>query len=132
MSRSLVIGCKTWYLLPRAYLRPGIVEHQALRRLSSLPKHALATKTSEEPSSIPTPRPRSMRTPGFWTSRRAWKRAGINTLRCLVGCTVGDFSMLWYLQINFHTLDMGTTMGLSSKPSTTISRSLCEQFSDIR
>merc|ERR1712000_689890 len=34
----------------------------------------------------------------FWTVGSVWKRASVNTLRCLVGCTTGDFSTLWYLQ----------------------------------
>jgi hypothetical protein len=50
----------------------------------------------------------------FWTCRHIWRRAGINTLRCLVGCTFGDFSALWMLQTYFPELGMGTIMGLSS------------------
>jgi len=34
----------------------------------------------------------------FWADRDVWKRAGKNTLRCLLGCTIGDLSMLFYLQ----------------------------------
>lgn len=50
----------------------------------------------------------------FWSSIPVWKRAGINTLRCLVGCTVGDFSAMWYLQ-SFHAdLGLTTIMALSS------------------
>ena len=37
----------------------------------------------------------------FWASPSVWRRAGVNTARCLVGCTVGDFSAMWYLQ-SFH------------------------------
>jgi len=51
----------------------------------------------------------------FWSCRGTWKRAGINTLRCLVGCTVGDFSALWTLQTYAPDLGMGTIMALSSK-----------------
>lgn len=50
----------------------------------------------------------------FWDSKPVWKRAGINTLRCLVGCTAGDFSAMWYLQ-SFHAdLGLSTIMALSS------------------
>lgn len=52
----------------------------------------------------------------FWTSRLTWRRAVINTLRCLVGCSVGDFSTMWYLQVHHPGLDIGTTMALASKP----------------
>jgi hypothetical protein len=51
----------------------------------------------------------------FWTCRGTWKRAGINTLRCLVGCTVGDFSALWTLQTYAPELGMGTIMAISSE-----------------
>ncbi|KAI4834333.1 hypothetical protein E4T44_08890 [Aureobasidium sp. EXF-8845] len=50
----------------------------------------------------------------FWNCRGTWKRAGINTLRCLVGCTVGDFSALWTLQTYAPELGMGTIMALST------------------
>ena len=50
----------------------------------------------------------------FWSSTSIWKRAGINTLRCLIGCTAGDFSAMWYLQ-SFHAdLGLSTIMALSS------------------
>ncbi|KZF25859.1 hypothetical protein L228DRAFT_257382 [Xylona heveae TC161] len=46
----------------------------------------------------------------FWTCRSTWKRAGINTLRCLVGCTIGDFSALWVLQTHYPELGTGAIM----------------------
>ncbi|KAL5051283.1 hypothetical protein BDW71DRAFT_170724 [Aspergillus fruticulosus] len=49
----------------------------------------------------------------FWTCRSTWRRAGINTLRCLVGCTVGDFAALWTLQTYLPELGMGTIMAAS-------------------
>ncbi|ORX67720.1 hypothetical protein K493DRAFT_131152, partial [Basidiobolus meristosporus CBS 931.73] len=33
----------------------------------------------------------------FWSDSTVWKRAGINTTRCLVGCSLGDLSMFMYL-----------------------------------
>ena len=53
-------------------------------------------------------------TPQFWLSRPHWRRASINTLRCLLGCTMGDFSVMWYLQtLQAAPLSTSTTMGLS-------------------
>ncbi|KAB8238488.1 DUF4396 domain-containing protein [Aspergillus alliaceus] len=49
----------------------------------------------------------------FWTDKPAWSRAGINTLRCLVGCTMGDFSALWLLQSFCPDWGMGVVMGVS-------------------
>ncbi|KAI8973719.1 hypothetical protein BDF20DRAFT_883782 [Mycotypha africana] len=37
----------------------------------------------------------------FWTDSLAWQRTRVNTLRCLLGCTTGDFAMMWYLQLNY-------------------------------
>lgn len=37
----------------------------------------------------------------FWKDPSSWKRAGKNTLNCLIGCSIGDFSMLFYLQ-HYH------------------------------
>lgn len=50
----------------------------------------------------------------FWTSRSTWRRAGINTLQCLIGCSIGDFSALWMLQTYSPDLGMGTIMAVSS------------------
>ncbi|KAL4880323.1 hypothetical protein BJY04DRAFT_219317 [Aspergillus karnatakaensis] len=68
-----------------------------------------------------TPERRSPFDNGFWTCRHTWRRAGINTLRCLVGCTVGDFSALWMLQTYAPALGMGTIMGLSMASGITTS-----------
>ena len=32
-------------------------------------------------------------------SPKVWKRAAYNTTRCLVGCSLGDFTMMFYLQV---------------------------------
>ncbi|KAJ5085340.1 hypothetical protein N7532_010111 [Penicillium argentinense] len=57
----------------------------------------------------------------FWTHRPAWKRAGLNTLRCLVGCSVGDFSALWMLQSYCPELGMGSIMMASMASGITTS-----------
>lgn len=53
----------------------------------------------------------------FWTHRPTWKRASINTLRCLVGCTTGDFAAMWLLQTYYPELGMGAIMATSSNYS---------------
>lgn len=35
---------------------------------------------------------------GFWGESKLWKRASFNTLNCLIGCSIGDFGMIIYLQ----------------------------------
>lgn len=60
----------------------------------------------------PTP---SISTRDFWASPLTWKRAALNTFRCLVGCTSGDFAAMWYLQSFHPDLGVGMIMGVSSK-----------------
>jgi hypothetical protein len=36
--------------------------------------------------------------PRFWADRAVWKRSALNTFSCLVGCSIGDFAMIAYLQ----------------------------------
>lgn len=35
---------------------------------------------------------------GFWSDLKIWKRASFNTLSCLIGCSIGDFGMVIFLQ----------------------------------
>ncbi|TXC76269.1 DUF4396 domain-containing protein [Luteibaculum oceani] len=35
---------------------------------------------------------------GFWSNTKTWRRASFNTLNCLLGCSIGDFGMIIYLQ----------------------------------
>ncbi|THW10546.1 hypothetical protein D6D25_07584 [Aureobasidium pullulans] len=76
-----------------------------------------STLQSNEMKPAPTKPQISLFERAFWTCRGTWKRAGINTFRCLVGCTVGDFSALWALQTYAPELGMGTIMGLSTPQS---------------
>lgn len=50
----------------------------------------------------------------FWTSKQIWARAAVNTWRCLVGCTIGDFSAMWLLQMYYSEIGIGTIMAISS------------------
>lgn len=61
-----------------------------------------------------TPKPSSIASLDFWSSQLLWKRAGINTFRCLVGCSLGDFSAMWFLQANNPDIGTGLIMGISS------------------
>lgn len=45
--------------------------------------------------------PDKSKTTHFWLDGYNWKRAGYNTLNCLIGCSIGDFGMMIYLQA-FH------------------------------
>ena len=42
-----------------------------------------------------------------WTCKSTWKKASINTLWCLLGCSIGDFGTIFFFQVTqipFHVL----------------------------
>ena len=43
---------------------------------------------------------------GFWSDRPKWKRASFNTLNCLIGCSIGDFGMIIFLQAYYPETSM--------------------------
>jgi copper chaperone CopZ len=51
--------------------------------------------------------------PGFWSDTFVWKRASFNTLNCLIGCSIGDFGMILYLQAYHPHVSMATQMILA-------------------
>jgi copper chaperone CopZ len=46
----------------------------------------------------------------FWQDTAAWRRAGSNTLNCLIGCSVGDLGMMFYLQTYYPALSVWEMM----------------------
>ena len=48
--------------------------------------------------------------PGFWADVPVWRRASFNTLNCLIGCSIGDFGMILYLQAYHPRAGMVTQM----------------------
>ncbi|EPE09102.1 hypothetical protein F503_06878 [Ophiostoma piceae UAMH 11346] len=94
----------------RTILRPRACAGLQLQRVSPqlLP---LRLSSTCHKSSSSSPPPTSI---AFWQHAPTWRRAGVNTLRCLIGCSVGDFAAMWYLQT--HHADLGmwpTIMGLA-------------------
>ncbi|KAI1411738.1 hypothetical protein F5Y13DRAFT_54216 [Hypoxylon sp. FL1857] len=69
-------------------------------------------------SQSPSPSPSSLQ---FWTSMSTWRRAGVNTFRCLVGCTSGDFSAMWFLQMFYPELGVGPIMAVAMASGLTTS-----------
>ena len=49
----------------------------------------------------------------FWADARAWGRASYNTLTCLIGCSLGDFGVLIYMQSFHPDVSMFLTMALA-------------------
>ncbi|KAK9681183.1 hypothetical protein K7432_015717 [Basidiobolus ranarum] len=72
-----------------------------LSKLTTLPRtystccHHKTEEPSKESSQL------SIRKLSFWSDTGVWKRAGVNTTRCLIGCSLGDLTMFMYLT-NYH------------------------------
>ena len=50
----------------------------------------------------------------FWQNKKIWQRASLNTLNCLIGCSLGDFAMIIFLQYFFPTTSMTVQMILAT------------------
>lgn len=50
----------------------------------------------------------------FWTDRKVWRVASRNTLNCLIGCMIGDLSVMIYMQAYHPHAPMLLTMGLGT------------------
>ena len=49
----------------------------------------------------------------FWENKLVWKKASANTIHCLIGCSIGDFGMIIYLQTYHPNMNMFLMMGLA-------------------
>lgn len=49
----------------------------------------------------------------FWGNKDNWKRSSFNTLNCLIGCSIGDFGMLIFLQAYYPGTPMYLQMILA-------------------
>jgi copper chaperone CopZ len=49
----------------------------------------------------------------FWGNTENWKRASFNTLNCLIGCSIGDFGMIIFLQAYYPDTPMYLQMILA-------------------
>ena len=48
-----------------------------------------------------------------WNDRQTWKRAAWNTLMCLIGCSIGDFGALIFIQVYYPLTPMLLTMAIA-------------------
>jgi cation transport ATPase len=49
----------------------------------------------------------------FWKDRKIWNKAAQNTLNCLIGCSIGDFAMIIFLQVYYPSTPMWQQMLLA-------------------
>ncbi|KAF3058560.1 hypothetical protein GL218_05440 [Daldinia childiae] len=89
--------------------------HIGLARKACQPKSKCSQSTTAARShdSTPTPSSSSPTELEFWKSATTWRRSTINTLRCLIGCSIGDFTSMWYLQLFHPNMDMNAIMAIS-------------------
>ena len=76
----------------------GAKELAPLPRVGNAPKH----------NTNPATRNPSQQGKVEWNDANTWSRASFNTLNCLIGCSIGDFAMIIYLQ-KYHP---GTSMSV--------------------
>jgi len=57
----------------------------------------------------------------FWADKPLWNRASFNTLNCLIGCTIGDFGMMIYLQAYYTGMNPWIMMALAMATGLTTS-----------
>lgn len=50
---------------------------------------------------------------GFWSDRVKWNRASFNTLNCLIGCSIGDFGMVFFIQAYYPSTPIMWQMALA-------------------
>ena len=48
-----------------------------------------------------------------WKCKSTWKKSSVNTLWCLLGCSIGDFGTIFYFQNIEHTLPVWGVMTLA-------------------
>ena len=46
----------------------------------------------------------------MWKCKHTWKKSSINTLWCLIGCSIGDLGAIFYFQTIDHNLSVMTIM----------------------
>ncbi|MGB0166450.1 MAG: DUF4396 domain-containing protein [Luteibaculum sp.] len=49
----------------------------------------------------------------FWKDQNIWKRSAGNTLNCLIGCSIGDFGMIIFLQAYYPGTSLFWQMALA-------------------
>jgi copper chaperone CopZ len=76
----------------------SLVEKAGYKVQTSVPFHAIGAPAKSD----------------FWSDRNVWKRASFNTLNCLIGCSIGDFSSIIYLQAYHPNTPMWLQMTIAT------------------
>lgn len=72
-------------------------------------------ETAQLPTDLPPiGHPISKNDSPFWNDTEKWKRASFNTVNCLIGCSIGDFGMIVYVQAAHPHINMFAQMFLAT------------------
>ncbi|KAL1520395.1 hypothetical protein AB1Y20_021981 [Prymnesium parvum] len=99
--------------MARMLLRPRLRLSPPLTPFLPLPARLCASPALASHRMLHTADDKRPPSPSFWASASVWRRAATNTLRCLVGCSAGDLSMLYVLQTHAPTLPLPITVAAS-------------------
>lgn len=72
------------------------VSDEYLSTILSKEGYKVLDGNADQPSSSPV----------SWRNSKNWKRASFNTLNCLIGCSIGDFGMIIFLQAYYPETSM--------------------------
>ncbi|KAI0535126.1 hypothetical protein GGR58DRAFT_480237 [Xylaria digitata] len=94
--------------------RPGIpISTIVLQRYSSKAAKSAPDNVKNSPHCVGKTGPAVPTSLSFWMSAPVWRRSAVNTLRCLIGCTSGDFSAMWFLQTSYPEISIGVIMSIA-------------------
>ena len=48
-----------------------------------------------------------------WKCKHTWKRASVNTLWCLLGCSIGDFGTIYFFQVTGNPCEFSVLLIMS-------------------
>jgi hypothetical protein len=102
--------CISKYTLSTCIARKAHVKPPITASITSFRHH----QTSQAPT-----RPQPLQNLSFWKCRHIWKRATVNTTRCLIGCSMGDLSTMYYLMTYHPTMNAAASMSISSESKQT-------------
>ena len=91
-------------------LRVSMKNHLSTEQL----QHALGNKYQIFDSPDPAiDNPNTLKHNFNWKDIEIWKKSGFNTFNCLVGCSIGDFGMIIFLQFYYPQTPLGIQMALA-------------------
>mmetsp|Transcript_23639 Transcript_23639/g.33082 ORF Transcript_23639/g.33082 Transcript_23639/m.33082 type:complete len:212 (+) Transcript_23639:614-1249(+) len=94
----------------------GTKYSQPLRKFTSIDKHGSGPDSNpnvccnKKPPEMPKRQP-FIKFP-FWMDKKVWAKSATNTFRCLIGCSTGDLSTMFFLQSYYPQLPLVVSMGL--------------------